>query len=124
MLELFAWVIIYSVIVALSIILIGRPGVLDDGIAFQKLLSLLLDWRFLLGGVLAVSARFIFVIINHLISKTPSLEKAHLTLTALATIVSIIFVIFANFFFLHEQLKPLQIAGTLIIFAGLLLVFR
>ncbi len=73
MLVLGFWVFLYSVVVALSIILIGKPTAFVDGMTFIKLLKLLLDWRFILGGILAVGARFIFVIINDIISKTPSL---------------------------------------------------
>ncbi len=124
MLVLGFWVFLYSVVVALSIILIGKPTAFVDGMTFIKLLKLLLDWRFILGGILAVGARFIFVIINDIISKTPSLEKAHLTLTALATIVSIVFVIFANYLFLGESLRPIQILGTVVILIGLFIVFR
>jgi len=122
MLFIIIWMVIYAVIVAASIIFIGRP--IHGGLTFEALAKLLLDWRFLLGGVLALGARFIFVIINNLASKHPSLSGAHLTVAALATQLSIIAIILANTIFLHEHLRPIQLLGAFIIICGVFLVFK
>lgn len=116
------WMVVYAVVVAASIIFIGKP--IGGAVNIQSLAKLLLDWRFLLGGILALMARFIFVIINNLASKQPSLAHAHLTLAALATMGSIIAIILANHLFLGEQLKPLQILGAGVIIFGIFLVFK
>lgn len=115
------WMLIYAVVVAASIIFIGRPL---ETLNVSSLLKLLLDWRFLLGGVLALGARFIFVVINNLASKQPALSDAHLTVAALATQLSILAIIGANAIFLHEQLRPIQMLGAFIILVGVFLVFR
>ena len=113
---------IYAIVVAASIIFIGKPisGILN----LKSLLMLLFDWRFLFGGILALGARFIFVIINNLASNHPRLSDAHLTVAALATQGSIIAIILANIIFLDEHLRPVQLLGAAVILIGVFLVFR
>lgn len=123
MLSIGFWLIIYSVVVALSIIFLGNPNTLVGALTIKSLLGLLLDWRFLFGGVLALGARFIFVIINNLASKNPDLTSAHLTITAVATTASVVFVIIVNHFLLGEQLRLSQIIGIAIVLFGLYIVF-
>jgi len=118
------WVLIYSIVVAASILLLGSPATLLGHMSFSTLLSLLLDWRFLLGGVLALVARFVFVIINNLASKDPNLSHAHLSITAVATTVSIVVVLVANHFLLGEQLRAMQLVGACIMLVGLFIALR
>ncbi len=124
MLLIAVWVIIYSIVVAVSIMLLGNPATILGNLTLKSLLSLLFDWRFLLGGVLALIARFIFVIINNLASKHEELASAHLTITAVATTASVVFVIAFNHFLLGDQLKLVQLIGIGIVLFGLFLVFR
>lgn len=124
MLFIFIWVIIYSIVVAASILFLGSPSTILGHLNFKNLMGLLLDWRFLLGGVLALGARFIFVIINNLASKQESIADAHLTITAVATTASIVFVIIINHFLLGDELKIIQILGIAIVLFGLFLVFK
>lgn len=124
MLYIGIWLVIYSVVVAISILLLGNPTTILGNLTLKSLLSLLLDWRFLLGGVLALVARFIFVIINNLASKDPALASAHLTITAVATTASIIFVIIINHFLIGDQLSVVQLIGIGVVLFGLFLVFR
>ena len=124
MLAIWLWVIGYSIVVALSILFLGNPSTLVGHLTLKNLLMLLLDWRFLLGGVLALIARFIFVIINNLASKEPSLASAHLTITAIATTASVVFVIVINHFLLGDQLKVIQLVGIAVVLLGLFFVFK
>ena len=118
------WVLVYDVVVAASIIFLGNPNTLVGHLNIKSLLSLLIDWRFMLGALLAVGARFIFVIINNLASKHHSLANAHLTITAIASITSVVVIVLANHFLLGDQLKPVQILGIGIVIIGITLVFR
>lgn len=113
---------VYAVVVAASIIFIGKP--LESHISIGALLRLLLDWRFLFGGILALGARFIFVIINNLASRDPRLAHAHLTIAALATMGSVIAIIIANNIFLGEHLRSIQFVGVGLILGGLFFIFR
>lgn len=116
------WMVIYAIVVAASILFIGKP--IEGGLSLGSLLKLLLDWRFILGCFLALGARFIFVIINNLASKQPSLAHAHLTIAALATMGSIIAIILANYIFLGEQLKSVQLIGVALILSGIFFIFK
>jgi len=118
------WTLIYSVVVAASILFLGNPQSVLGTLTLKSLLGLLLDWRFLLGGALALCARFIFVIINNLASKQSHLSGSHLSLTALATTASIVVVLIANHFFLHEQLRAVQMLGAAVMVFGIFLIFR
>jgi drug/metabolite transporter (DMT)-like permease len=118
------WVLIYDVVVAASIIFLGNPNTLLGQLTIKSLLSLLLDWRFMLGAILAVGARFIFVVINNLASKHPALADAHLTITAIASITSVVMIVLANHFLLGDALRPIQILGIGIVLVGITLVFR
>lgn len=122
MLTIVIWMIVYAIVVAVSIIFIGKP--IEGNLHLGSLLRLLLDWRFLFGGILALGARFIFVIINNLASKHPNLSHAHLTVAALATTGSIIAIILANAIFLGEHLRPIQLAGAALIVGGVMLAMR
>jgi drug/metabolite transporter (DMT)-like permease len=117
-----SWMFVYAIVVAASIIFIGKP--IEGNVHLGSLLRLLLDWRFLLGGLLALGARFIFVIINNLASHHHALSGAHLTIAALATQASIIAIVLANAIFLGEQLRPVQLLGAVIILCGVFLVLR
>ena len=122
MLLIAGWVVIYAIVVAASIIFIGKP--INGALELSSLLKLILDWRFLLGCFLALGARFVFVIINNLASKNPTLSKAHLTLAALATMGSVITIIIANALFLGERLTPIQLVGAGIIAIGIFVAFQ
>lgn len=124
MLEIILWTLLYDAVVAASIIFLGNPTSILGELSVKSLASLLLDWQFLLGGVLALVARFIFVIINNIASKQPELASGHLTLTAIITASSIVAVILVNHFLLHEQLSVAQITGAAIIILGIFLVLR
>lgn len=122
MTALIIWTLIYSIVVAASIIFIGRP--LEGSLTVQALAKLMLDVGFLFGLVLAFGARFMFVIINKTASEIPSLSKASLTVAALATMCSVIAIIIANYIFLGEQLKNVQFIGVALILAGIFFVFK
>lgn len=124
MLIIALWTIVYSIVVAASILFLGAPSTLLGNMTLKSLLGLLLDWRFLLGGILALGARFIFVIINNLASKHETLGHAHLSITALATTMSILFILIANYYFMGEQLRTIQLVGAAIMMGGIFLVFK
>lgn len=118
------WTLIYDLTVAASILLLGNPSTILGHITLKSLLFLFLDWRFMLGAFLAVGARFMFVIINNLASKHDNLAGAHLSLTAIASMTSIIMVLIVNHFVLGDHFKALQLVGIAIVLIGLFLIFR
>lgn len=124
MVEIILWTIAYDIVVAASIVFLGNPSSVLGDLSVKSLAKLLFDWQFLLGGVLALAARFIFVIINNLASKHENLADAHLTLTAVVTVSSIVAIILVNHFLLSEQLSLGQMIGAAVIILGIFLVLR
>jgi drug/metabolite transporter (DMT)-like permease len=118
------WTLVYDVVVAASILLLGNPSTILGNLTLRSLLSLLLDWRFLLGAILAVGARFMFVIINNLASKHEAFAGAHLSVTALATMSSVIVVLLANHFLLGDKFSTIQLVGVAIVLVGFYLIFQ
>jgi drug/metabolite transporter (DMT)-like permease len=118
------WTLIYDLAVAASILLLGNPATLLGHITPKTLLMLVFDWRFMLGAVLAVGARFIFVIINNLASKNDTLSHAHLSLTAIASMTSIIMVLVVNHFVLGDRFTLIQLLGIGIVLLGFFFIFK
>jgi len=119
-----AWTLVYDVVVAASILLLGNPATILGKLTLKSLLLLLLDWRFLLGALLAVGARFMFVVINNLASKHEAFAEAHLSITALATMSSVIVVLVANHFLLGDRFSSIQLIGVAIVLVGFYLIFQ
>lgn len=124
MILILLWVLFYGIVVAASIMLLGSPKIILGNLSLKAFLSLFLDWKFMLGAGLAVVARFVFIIINNLASKHPTLSGAHLSVTALATSASIVIVVFANQVILGEQLRPVQLVGASLLVLSVVLIFK
>lgn len=124
MLPIIVWTLVYDATVAASILLLGNQSTLLGSLTLKSLLLLVLDWRFMLGALLAIGARFMFVIINNLASKHAALSSAHLSLTALASMTSIIMVLIVNHFVLGDEFKAIQLLGIAIVLFGFFLIFR
>ncbi len=123
MAAIIAWTLLYDVVVAASILLLGNPSTILGNLTLKSLLSLFLDWRFLLGAFLAVGARFMFVVINNLASKHEAFAGAHLSVTALATMSSVIVVLVANHYILGDKFSNVQLAGVAVVLVGFYLIF-
>jgi drug/metabolite transporter (DMT)-like permease len=119
-----AWTLLYDLVVAFSILLLGNPSTILGTLTVKSLAMLLLDWRFMLGAILAVGARFMFVIINNLASKNPTLGGAHLSFTALASMSSVIMVLLVNHFVLGDRFEPMQLLGIGIVLIGFFIIFK
>jgi len=122
--QLAGFLIVYSFVVAASIYFLGKPSLILGDLSWKTFLFLLIDWRFLLGGFLALGARFMFVVINNLAAKIPSLAASHLTVSTLATTGSLLVVVLMNHFFLGERLSSSQIIGAVIMVVGISLVLK
>lgn len=122
--QLVGLLIVYSFVVAASIYFLGKPSLILGDLSWRTFFLLLIDWQFLLGGCLALGARFMFVVINNMAARIPSLSASHLTVSALATTGSLLVVVLVNHFFLGERLSPSQMIGGVITVVGISLVLR
>lgn len=124
MIELIFWIVVYGLAASASIILLGKPSLVLGDLSFKTFLLLLMDWRFLVGGLLGMVCRVLFIVINNIASKTPQLSVAHLSITALATTASVLIMLMVNRTLLGEHLSSLQILGAVIITFGIFLTVR
>jgi len=124
MLNLSLLILIYSILVALSIYLLGNLRLFLDAINFKSLLSLFLNFQFWIGLVFALFARVVFVVINSQLSKLAISQNATTTITFIVTLSSVIAVVIFNYFLLQEKLTLNQLIGSIVIVGGVLLMFR
>lgn len=118
------WSIIFSIVTAASIVLLGSRDFIDGPMTPMRMIRIILDWRFILGAILAFGARLLFVMTNNAIAKIPHLTDSSTTITALVNLSAILFIVFANYFFLHERLSITQIVGAILIFIGIFLLTK
>src|SRR3990170_331105 len=124
MLNLSFLILIYAILVALSIYLLGSLRLFLDAINFKSVLSLFLNFQFWIGLVFALFARVVFVVINSQLSKLTITQNATTTITFIVTLSSVIAVVFFNYFLLQEKLTLNQLIGSIVIVGGVLLMFR
>jgi drug/metabolite transporter (DMT)-like permease len=124
MLNLSFLILVYAILVALSIYLLGSLRLFLDAINFKSVLSLFLNFQFWLGLVFALFARVVFVVINSQLSKLAVSQNATTTITFIVTLSSVIAVVVFNYFLLQEKLTINQLIGSIVIVGGVLLMFR
>jgi drug/metabolite transporter (DMT)-like permease len=73
---------------------------------------------------LAVFSRISFIFLNNNLLKIPRLASISTTLTTFITLLSLIFIVLANYYFLGEKLNQQQIIGAGIILIGVSLMLK
>ena len=113
------WATLFSVTTTVSILLLGHRDLIAGDIGFNRMLRILIDWRFILGAILAFGARLLFIMTNNAIYKIPELASSSTTLTTLINSGAIIMVVVANYFFLDERLSTVQLLGATLVLIGI-----
>jgi drug/metabolite transporter (DMT)-like permease len=85
---------------------------------WSAIVKLLFNWKFILAMTLAVFARISYVFLNNSFLKVPRLASISTTLTTFVTLISLLFIVLANYYFLDEKLNMQQMAGAAIILLG------
>lgn len=124
MLEVIILTILFSITTVISILLLGSRAIIGGDMNLVRVIQILFSWQFILGAVFAFGSRLIFMLINSAIYKIPALSGSSTTVTTLITTVSLIFVIIANYFFLHERINFLQGVGAVVIMFGIFLITK
>jgi hypothetical protein len=123
MISVFLWTIIFSLATAGSIALLGTKDLIGGNLfTLNRFIGLILNWRFIVAMVLALVARFSFIIINNQILKIPRLAPSATTITTFITLLSLVLVVISNILFLHEKLAVTQLLGIIIILLGITLL--
>ncbi len=122
MLNIIILTVLFSAATVVSILLLGSRAIIGGDMTPARIVTLVFSWQFILGAVFAFTARLVFVVLNNAVYKVPSLSASSTSITTLITTMSLIFVVIANYIFLHERLTPQQIIGSTIIILGVLVI--
>ncbi len=124
-LTLFFWTIVYCFSSAISIVLLGDRNLISGNLfELSTLVKILFNWKFILAMTLAVFSRISFIFLNNNLLKIPRLASISTTLTTFITLLSLIFIVLANYYFLGEKLNQQQIIGAGIILIGVSLMLK
>ena len=119
------WTLVYCLCTAFSIVLMGDRNLISGNLfESNAILKLLLNWKFILAMALAIFSRISFILLNNSFLKVPRLAAISTTLTTFFTIISIIFVVVANYVFLQEKLTIQQMFGGAIILIGAAIMIK
>jgi drug/metabolite transporter (DMT)-like permease len=124
MAEIVILTILFSISTVISILLLGSRAIIGGEMTFIRIIQILFSWQFILGAIFAFGSRMIFMLINSALYKIPELSNSSTTVTTLITTVSLIFVIIANYYFLHERISLIQGVGALVILLGIFLITK
>jgi drug/metabolite transporter (DMT)-like permease len=119
------WLIIYCIANTLSIVLIGDRSLISGNLLNpDNMVRLIFNWKFILAMVFAVVCRISFIMLNNALLKVPRLANSSTTITTFATILSLGFVLVANYLFLNEKLNLQQVFGAFIILVGVTIMMK
>lgn len=119
------WLIIYCIANTLSIVLIGDRSLISGNLLNpDNIVRLIFNWKFILAMVFAVVCRISFIMLNNALLKVPRLANSSTTITTFATLLSLGFVLVANYLFLNEKLNLQQVIGAFIILVGVTIMMK
>jgi len=125
MTDVILWTIIFSISSATSITLLGQRDLISGNLfEIRKVVSILLDWRFLLSMIFALFSRFSFMMTNNALLKVSRLANASTTITTFVTLISLIFIVITNYIFLKERFNISQVIGGLIVIVGVFILMK
>ena len=124
MFEVILLTIIFSITTVVSILLLGSRSIISGDMSFVRIVQILFSWQFIVGAIFAFASRMVFMLINSALYKIPTLSASSTTVTTLITTISLVFVIIANYFFLHERINFVQGIGAVVILFGIFLITR
>ena len=113
-------VLAYCLTSVYSIVLLGDRKLISGNLYEMKnILLLIFNWKFILSMTLAIITRLTFILLNSAILKVQKLAPAATTITLFISLTSLIFVVFANHYYLNEKLNLQQGIGAFIILVGI-----
>ncbi len=120
---IFLLVIAYCLSNAFSIVLLGDKKLLSNNLYnISNIFLLVINWKFILSMTLAILSRILFILINSSLLKVPYLAGSATTISVFITLVSIIFILVVNHYFLNETLNIRQGIGAFIVLAGVFIM--
>jgi drug/metabolite transporter (DMT)-like permease len=125
MLLIICWIFIYCIANTLSIVLLGDRSLISGNLLnIDNIIRLLFNWKFILAMVSAVFTRISFIMINNSLLKIPKLANSSTSIATFATLLSLIFILIANYYFLNEKLNLQQAIGAFIVLVGVTIMVK
>lgn len=125
MLLVFFWTIMYSIATAGSITLLGQRDLISGNLfSFEKIIALLINWKFIFSMLLALMARVSFIMTNNSLLKIPRLAANSTTITAFVTLIGLVLIVVFNYIFLKEKLNLNQAIGAFLIMFGIFMMLK
>lgn len=124
MIQVVLLTILFSISTVVSILLLGDRSLLSGSMTPLRIVHILLTWQFIFGAIFAFISRLLFLIINSTLYKIPEFSNVSTTITTLITTIALIFVIIANYIFLHEKINFAQGVGAIVIIFGIFLITK
>lgn len=125
MLLIVIWIFIYCIANTVSIVLLGDRSLISGNLLnIENIIRLIFNWKFILAMVFAVLTRVSFIMINNSLLKIPRLAGASTSIATFATLLSLIFILLANYYFLDEKLNMQQAVGAFIVLVGVSIMVK
>jgi len=124
MLAVIFWTILFSIATVISITLTGSRTLISGDFTLPKIVTMIFDWRFIVGASFAFLARLFFILVNNSLLKIPHLAQNSTSITMFVTSIAIVFVLIANYYFLGERINITQGIGAFIILFGIFIITR
>ncbi len=120
---LLLFTILYCLTTAFSIALLGNKNLIQGNLfQISNIITLITNWRFICSMFLAVISRLSFVLINNTLIKIPYLSGAATTVSVFITLISLVFILIVNRYYLQEMLNLKQCIGALIVMTGIFIM--
>jgi len=124
MLNIIFLTILFSITTVVSILFLGSRSIIGGNMDLNGIIRIIFGWQFIAGAFFAFFSRLLFMIINSALYKIPNLSASSTTVTTFITSVSLIFIVIANYIFLHEKISLLQGFGAFVIIVGIFLITK
>ena len=119
------WLLIFCITNTISIVLLGDRALISGNLLnIENIVRLILNWKFILAMLFAVATRISFIMLNNSLLKIPRLADASTSITTFATLLSLIFLLIANYYFLNERLNIQQAVGAFIVLVGVTIMVK
>lgn len=119
------WLIVFCISNMISITLVGERSLISGNLFNPySLFKLITHWKFIVAMLFAIFSRLSFIMINNSLLKVPRLAAASTTIATFATLISLVFVMIANYYYLDERFSFQQLAGAGIIVIGIILMAK
>jgi len=119
------WLLAFCITNTLSIVLLGDRSLISGNLLnADNILRLILNWKFILAMFFAVATRISFIMLNNSLLKIPRLAEASTSVATFATLLSLVFILVANYYFLNERLNMQQAVGAFIVLVGVTIMIK